>query len=174
MSKEPTKRTDDDDYDYGEPRSAKEAPAATGTSPEDVPSINEPPGSAVFPPGYGPGEGQPPPEQLPPLVLTDIDPDSVPAGSGTFVLTVTGEGFDSNTLIVFNDEEMATTFVSATQLTSDLTPISAVAEVVDVELQRGDDLSDVLTFEFTAAAGRRTSEKASKPAKKGAKRKSKR
>ena len=115
MSKEPTKRTDDDDYDYGEPRSAKEAPAATGTSPEDVPSINEPPGSAVFPPGYGPGEGQPPPEQLPPLVLTDIDPDSVPAGSGTFVLTVTGEGFDSNTLIVFNDEEMATTFVSATQ-----------------------------------------------------------
>jgi hypothetical protein len=70
-------------------------------------------------------------------------------GTGTITLTVTGSGFTPNSVVVFDDADTPTTFVSQTQLTADV-PVSDVAAVVDVEVHRGDDMSDVLTFEFTA------------------------
>jgi len=109
-----------------------------------LPSINEPPGSNVATGDGGPAE-------LPPLVLTDIDPDTLVVGSGSFPLTVTGSGFTPESVVVFDDAEVPTIFVSPTELTADC-PVSAAAEVVDVEVTRGDDMSDVLTFEFTAVA----------------------
>ena len=41
--------------------------------------------------------------------------------------------------------------MSDTQLQADAVPVSAVPETVDVEVQRGAELSDVLTFDFVAA-----------------------
>ena len=109
-----------------------------------LPSINEPPGSNIATGDAGPAE-------LPPLVLTDIDPDSVVIGMTDFTLTVTGSGFTPESVIVFDDEEMPTTFLSPTQLTTN-PPSPAEPDTVDVEVSRGDDMSDVLLFEFTAEA----------------------
>jgi len=119
-------------------------------------SINEPAGSTLgsnmnpdgTPTNPGPGGEQP-------LALTDISPDSVPAqadGLGTFELTATGGGFDADTVIVFNDEDMETTLVSETVLTAQV-PTATAAATVDVEVARLDDLSDAIAFEFTAPAG---------------------
>ena len=105
-------------------------------------SINEPPGSNITTGDAGPAE-------LPPLVLSDISPDAMVVGSGTFPLTVTGEGFIPDCVVVFDDAEVPTSFVSPTELHADC-PVADAASVVDVEVHRGDDMSDVLSFEFTA------------------------
>jgi hypothetical protein len=121
-----------------------------------VHSPNEPVGSTIG--------GEPVPGE--PLVLTDIDPDSVEVGSMLdFTLTVTGSGFTADCVILFDDEELPTTLVNSTTLTAS-PPAQAEAGVVDVEVARGEDLSDVLTFEFVAPAGRRSSEKAERKPKK--------
>jgi len=105
-------------------------------------SINEPPGSNITTGDAGPAE-------LPPLVLSDISPDAMVVGSGTFSLTVTGAGFIPDCVVVFDDAEVPTSFVSPTELHADC-PVADAAGVVDVEVHRGEDLSDVLVFEFTA------------------------
>jgi len=105
-------------------------------------SINEPPGSNITTGDAGPAE-------LPPLVLSDISPDAMVVGSGTFPLTVTGSGFTPESVVVFDDAEVPTSFVSPTELHADC-PVADAAGVVDVEVHRGEDLSDVLVFEFTA------------------------
>jgi len=115
-------------------------------------SINEPPGSRVYTGEDGPNQiPDDPKHELPPLVLSDIDPDAAVVGSGSVALTVTGTGFTPNCVVVFDDAEVPTVFVSQTSLTADC-PVSDVAEIVDVEVTRGEDMSDVLTFEFTAVA----------------------
>jgi len=124
-----------------------------------VPSINEPFGSNV-----STGEGGP--VELPPLVLTDIDPDSIQVGSAPdFVLTVTGTGFGPNCVVMVDDDDVPTTLVNSTTLTA-VVPVAAAADVVDVEVARDEDLSDVLTFEFVAPAGTRSSQKAERKPKK--------
>jgi len=105
-------------------------------------SINEPPGSNITTGDAGPAE-------LPPLVLSDISPDAMVVGAGTFPLTVTGSGFTPESVVVFDDAEVPTSFVSPTELHADC-PVADAAGVVDVEVHRGEDLSDVLVFEFTA------------------------
>ena len=105
-------------------------------------SINEPPGSNITTGDAGPAE-------LPPLVLSDISPDAMVVGSGTFSLTVTGAGFIPDCVVVFDDAEVPTSFVSPAELHADC-PVADAAGVVDVEVHRGEDLSDVLVFEFTA------------------------
>jgi len=107
-------------------------------------SINEPPGSNITTGDAGPAE-------LPPLVLSDISPDTMVIGSGTFPLTVTGSGFIPDCVVVFDDAEVPTSFVSPTELRADC-PAADLAGVVDVEVHRGEDMSDVLSFEFTAVA----------------------
>ena len=107
-------------------------------------SINEPFGSNLTTGDAGPAE-------LPPLILTDISPDTAVVGSGSFPLTVTGSGFGPNCVVVFDDVDVPTIVVSPTELTADC-PVSATAEIVDVEVSRGEEMSDVLSFEFTAVA----------------------
>ena len=68
-------------------------------------------------------------------------------------------------MILFDDEELPTTLVNSTTLTA-ASAGAGEAGVVDVEVARGEDLSDVLTFEFVAPAGRRSSEKAERKPKK--------
>jgi len=138
------------------------APAPTpqeGLTPEQAaalqdrrpPSINEPPGSDIVAGDAGPIE-------LPPLVLSDIEPDAMVVGSGTFPLVVTGSGFTPASVVVFNDLDVPTSFVSPTELHADC-PVEAAPSIVDVEVHRGEDLSDVLAFEFTAVVRSRTEKK---------------
>jgi len=132
-------------------RQAEEGSGGLG-EPDRLLSINEPPGSKVFTGEDGPNQiPDDPKHELPPLVLSDIDPDTAVVGSGSVALTVTGTGFTPNCVVVFDDAEVPTVFVSQTSLTADC-PASDVAELVDVEVTRGDDMSDVLSFEFTAVA----------------------
>jgi len=150
---------------HAEPQAAGE-PGSLG-DPNRLVSINEPPGSRVFTGEDGPNQiPEDPKHELPPLVLTDIDPDTIVVGSAAdFVLTVTGSGFGPNCVIMVDDEDMPTTLVNQTTLTASV-PVAAAAAIVDVEVARGEDLSDVLTFEFVAPAGRRSSEKAERKPKK--------
>ncbi len=131
-------------------RQAKEGGGGLG-EPDRLTSINEPPGSRVYSGEDGPNQIPEDPQNLPPLILTDISPDTAVVGSGSFPLTVTGSGFGPNCVVVFDDADVPTTVVSPTELHADC-PVSAVAEIVDVEVSRGDDMSDVLSFEFTAVA----------------------
>ncbi len=131
-------------------RQAKEGGGGLGEA-DRLLSINEPPGSHVFTGSDGPNQVPEDPQNLPPLVLTDISPDTAVVGSGSFPLTVTGSGFGPNCVVVFDDADVPTVVVSPTELTADC-PVSATAEIVDVEVSRGEEMSDVLSFEFTAVA----------------------
>lgn len=52
--------------------------------------------------------------------LTAISPALVQAGSGTFILTITGNGFNSGSTVNLNGIAVATTYVSASQLTANV------------------------------------------------------
>jgi hypothetical protein len=155
--------------DPGPPQVGTQAAGEPGSlgDPNRLVSINEPPGSRVFAGEDGPNQiPEDPKHDLPPLVLTDISPDTIVAGSPEdLVLTVTGSGFTPNSVVMVDDEDMATTFVDQTTLTASV-PVAAEAGVVDVEVARGEDLSDVLTFEFVAPAGTRSSQKGERKPKK--------
>jgi hypothetical protein len=144
---------------------AKAAPKAVepqispiGPFPPSLASINEPVPT--------PHDSETPPApELPPLVLTSVTPDTHVIGPETEIpLTIAGDGFDATCLVVFDDADLPTSFVSATELTA-IAPMGTVAGVVDVEVARGEETSDVLVFEWTAVAGRRTSAAARKPKK---------
>jgi len=108
-------------------------------------SVNEPPGSTIG--SNMPQEGQGTP------VLSSIQPESVTIGetmAETFTLTATGQGFTEDSVIVFDDEDLETTFLSATQLTAEA-PTSPEAKEVDVEVANGEDLSEAITFAYEAA-----------------------
>lgn len=132
-----------------EPPDVRQAPAGGS-----IASINEPPGSNAVPgEATNPGEGEGGGEGGNPPVLTSLDPDNVAVGSGPmFTLHVTGENFDNTCKIVFDDDELDTNFINANQLYADV-PIQEFPGEVDVEVHRGDEMSDVLTFEFIAAQG---------------------
>jgi hypothetical protein len=54
-------------------------------------------------------------------VLSAISPNLVQAGTSAFTLTVTGSGFNANSTVNLGNNALATTFVSATQLTASVT-----------------------------------------------------
>jgi hypothetical protein len=163
------------EYDKGDDLQQQHEPRVGAPIPEPLRtfSINEPPGSNVIPgadtgPVQLPGDGSalPPGTELPPLALTDISPDTATAGSPEdLVLTVTGTGFTPNCVVMVDDEDMATSFVDQTTLTASV-PVAAEPGMVDVEVARDEELSDVLTFEFVAPAGTRSSQKAERKPKK--------
>jgi hypothetical protein len=64
---------------------------------------------------------------------TSISPTSVQAGSPTFTLTVNGSGFVSESAVRWNGELRTTTFVSSTQLTTEIAA-SDIAEIGNVSV----------------------------------------
>ena len=73
---------------------------------------------------------------LPPLVLQAATPSRVYPGPATF--TITGSGFEPDTVALLGDEPLATTFVSATQLTaSGEVPAALVPEAALVLVDSG-------------------------------------
>jgi len=109
-------------------------------------SINEPFGSDLT-------TGDAGPQELPPLTLTAIDPDTIPVQPENItetMLTVTGTGFGPSCVVLFDDEEVPTTLVNSTTLRASV-PVAPAVGTYDVEVQRGEDLSDVLIFEIVTA-----------------------
>jgi uncharacterized protein (TIGR03437 family) len=83
--------------------------------------------------------------------ITSLSPNSVAAGSPTLNLTVTGSGFVFGATVQWNGSALATTFVSATQLTAQVIPasIAAAASVSVTVLSPGSAPSNALTFTVT-------------------------
>jgi Abnormal spindle-like microcephaly-assoc'd, ASPM-SPD-2-Hydin/Beta-propeller repeat len=67
-----------------------------------------------------------PAEANPAPALTSFTPDTANAGGGAFTLTVNGSSFIPSSLVEWNGTALATTYVSATQLTAAV-PASALA-----------------------------------------------
>ena len=55
-----------------------------------------------------------------PVVLPDFSPPSVPAGGGSFMLTVNGSNFTSNDFVLWNGNLRTTSMVSSTQLVAQI------------------------------------------------------
>ena len=53
--------------------------------------------------------------------LTGLSPTSAVAGSPAFTLTVTGTNFVAGSRVIFGDDALTTTYVSATSLTAAVT-----------------------------------------------------
>ena len=85
------------------------------------------------------------------LVLTSITPDTAELGSADLVLACTGEGFFSDSVIVFNGGVEATTYVSPTELTTIVKPSTATAAGSFPVLVRNYDgkESAAVNFSFT-------------------------
>lgn len=62
----------------------------------------------------------PTPTPTPPIMITYSNPQSVYAGSKTFRLQLNGEGFTSDSQILFNGSPLPTTFVSANQISAEI------------------------------------------------------
>lgn len=73
--------------------------------------------------GYSSGSGTQPTTPT----LTTLMPASATAGGETFVLTVTGTGFASNSIIYWNSVGLTTTFTSAQELAAEI-PASDIAK----------------------------------------------
>ena len=152
------------EYDKGEEgqqpkgKTAPREGEAPPIEPLRTASINEPPGSNVLPgdgagPNQLPGDGTalPPGTELPELTLTDIDPDRIPVQPEAITetsLTVTGIGLHQCVRGAVRRRGSADHVVSTqTQLKANV-PIAPAEGAYDVEVQRGEDLSDVLVFEI--------------------------
>ncbi len=89
-----------------------------------------------------------------PLVITSLSPASAAAGGPTFTLTVNGTGFASGSSIHWNTAPLATSFVSATQLTASV-PASLIAAAGSASItvvNTGGTASTATAFPITAAA----------------------
>ncbi len=85
--------------------------------------------------------------------LTSLSPASVVADGLTFSLTVNGSGFVSGAIVQWNGSTLATTFISATQLTAQVAgPNTAAAGIANVTvLNPASAASNALTFTISAA-----------------------
>jgi hypothetical protein len=83
--------------------------------------------------------------------LASLSPSSAVAGGGAFTLTVNGSGFAAGTQVAWSGSNRVTTFVSATQLTAEITAADvAAAGTAQVTAVRADGASsDPLTFTIT-------------------------
>jgi IPT/TIG domain len=105
-----------------------------------------------------PATGGEPPEPIdPPVepgtpVITSIDPAHAEVGAADLTMTVTGTGFTAASVILFNNGEEATTFVSETSLTTGVKPsLASGPAVVPVQVREGELVSAPVDFTFTEA-----------------------
>ena len=95
------------------------------------------------------GTGPPEPEAP---VLTALEPANVTLGSPSFTVQVRGTGFTPASVIVWNGSDEATTYVSATEVTTGINMATAEVPVsVPVEVRTGEEISNTLAFTFIAA-----------------------
>ncbi len=87
--------------------------------------------------------------------ITNLDPPNMPRGGAAFTLTVTGTNFIPASVVRWNNQNRATTYVSATQLTATITATD-LANVGTVPVTvfnpaPGGGTSSVLNFSITQA-----------------------
>lgn len=82
-------------------------------------------------------------------VLSAIVPTSVLAGSADFTLSCQGSGFTDQSRIYFGGQNLPTTFVSSTEITTVISPSLFSPGEVGVAVSTGDLWSDPLAFTFT-------------------------
>jgi len=89
--------------------------------------------------------------------LSGIIPNSILAGFGAFALTVNGSGFDQNSKVRWNDQELQTTFGGATQLAAqvpaNLVASAGTAQVTVFRPAPGCGVSAAQTFTIAASQG---------------------
>jgi len=84
-------------------------------------------------------------------VLSSLSPSSAVLGTASFTLHVVGENFTPESVIIWNGSTEPTTFVSATELTTEVDMTTAVvAAEIPVEVLSIDGvMSNVMTFTLT-------------------------
>ena len=84
------------------------------------------------------------------LTLTSLSPSSTAAGGPSFTLTVNGSGFNANTTIFWNSQQLTATPVNAGQITATV-PANLIAQpgTAAVKAQNGNVSSNSLTFTVT-------------------------
>jgi hypothetical protein len=91
--------------------------------------------------------------EIPPPVLSAIDPATAVVGDPQLTLTASGSDFTYSSRIVFDGAEKATNFVSDSELTSTIMPAGAVAGTVPVLVRTNGQDSSSLDFTFTDPVG---------------------
>lgn len=83
----------------------------------------------------------------PPFALTALEPASAVLGDPSFTLRVLGTGFTPDSTIVWNGADEPTTYVTATELQTDVNMATAeVAMPIPVEVRSGTQTSSTLMF----------------------------
>jgi hypothetical protein len=84
-------------------------------------------------------------------VITSLSPDSASAGGPAFTLTVNGSGFESGAVVQWNGSALATSFVSAAQLTAQVpASLIAAAGTANITVVENGVTSASATFTITA------------------------
>jgi hypothetical protein len=86
-------------------------------------------------------------------IITTLSPNSASSGAAAFTLTVNGSGFVSGSTVQWNGSAVATTFVSASQLTGSI-PANLIATAGSASvtvLTSGAPVSNAVTFTVNAA-----------------------
>ena len=79
--------------------------------------------------------------------ITQLSPSSATANSGAFVLTVSGTGFGTDSLVYWGTTTRATTYVTTSQVTADITAADIMnAGTVQVYVRSGGANSNAMTF----------------------------
>lgn len=91
-----------------------------------------------------------------PPVVTILNPSTAVLGSASFTLSVKGTGFSLGSVIIWNGSPEPTTYVSTTEITTDVDMSTAeVAMDIPVMVQNADGvLSNVMSFSLTSPAAR--------------------
>src|SRR5262245_15686589 len=101
----------------------------------------------------------PPPPPVP--TLSALTPASVPAGAAAFTLTVDGTGFQSTTVVRWNNADRPTTFVSSTRLSAAImaadVATAGTAQITAFTPAPGGGTSNSRTFTITSPPSLSTS-----------------
>jgi len=87
-----------------------------------------------------------------PPVLADIDPDTAATTDPAFTLTAIGSDFEDGSRIAIDGSDVATTFVDASTLTTQVDPALYDAGDVTVTVRTGPSVSAASTLTFTDGA----------------------
>jgi hypothetical protein len=85
--------------------------------------------------------------------ITALDPTSVESGAVDIVLTVSGENFNENSVIIFGIHDEPTTLTPDGTLTTGVKPVLFAPATVPVSVRNGPAHSQSLDFTFTEPAG---------------------
>jgi hypothetical protein len=116
------------------------------TATTGMPFVKQYDGSPIDPASHNPAVPQPPGAP----VIASISPTTGALPSAPIALTVNGSAFTAAAKVIFNQNAVATTFVSASQLTCSVT--AGGPGTYPVEVHDAGGYSNAVQFTFTATA----------------------